>query len=437
MRWLCAYMVFVCLSRGAAAQSDAASTPQPSWFSVHYQATSIGQTHGEFNSPYEGANSLPPHREDFVSLTSTLFLAIRAGKHLEFVVNPEIAGGKGFGNVTGIAGFTNGEIPRVAAATPTLYLARGYVKASWALGPEEETVESGANVVPGQRAVNRMTTIVGKFGLTDFFDNNTYSHDPRTQFMNWSIMYNGAWDYPADVRGYTVGAMQELTMKSWSLRAATALEPTEANGPTLDWRVARNRGEVVEYEQRYQIGGQRGALRTLGFLNKEDGGTFRAALKQPGTPDVVATRHNGTEKYGFGLNLEQAITPDIGVFGRYGWADGKTEAWAFTQIDRSLSGGLSLAGRLWRRSKDSIGAGGVRNYLSGDQRAYLAAGGLGFIIGDGRLNYRPESIMESYYAFQLNRIVKLSLDYQHIANPAYNHDRGPVSVYTLRVHIEH
>jgi high affinity Mn2+ porin len=437
MRWLYAYTLLVCLSVGAAAQNDATPQALPSWADIHFQATSIGQTHGAFNSPYEGTNSLPPHRENFVSLTSTLFLTLRAGAHWEFVVNPEIAGGKGFGNVTGIAGFTNGEIPRVAAATPTLYLARGYVKTTWALGPDETAVGSGANGDPGALATNRITSVAGKFGLTDFFDNNAYSHDPRSQFMNWSIMYNGAWDYPADVRGYTVGAMQELTMKSWSLRAATALEPTEANGPTLDWRVAKNRGEVIEYEQRYRIAGQSGTIRTLGFLNREDGGTFLEALRQPGTPDVIATRRNGTAKYGFGLNLEQAITRDIGVFGRYGWADGKTEAWAFTQIDRSLSGGVSLAGRLWRRPKDSIGAGAVRNYLSGDQRAYLAAGGLGFIIGDGRIDYRPEAIVESYYAYQLNRMTTLSLDYQHIANPAYNHDRGPVSVYSLRVHIEH
>lgn len=437
MRHFRACTLFVCLSGAVAAQNDAAPQVLPSWASIHYQATSIGQTHGEFNSPYQGTNSLPPHREDFVSLTSTLFLTLRAGAHWEFVVTPEIAGGKGFGNVTGIAGFANGEIPRVAGATPALYLARGYVKASWALGPDDSAAKPGADGEPGTPpASSRITSVVGKFGLTDFFDNNAYSHDPRTQFINWSIMYNGAWDYPADVRGYTIGLVQELSLKSWSLRAATALEPTEANGAALDWNVARNRGEVAECERRYRVGGQAGAIRALGFLNREDGGTFREALKQPGTPDVTATRCSGTAKYGFGLNLEQAVTKDIGVFGRYGWSDGKTEAWAFTQVDRSLSGGVSLAGRLWKRPKDSIGFGAVRNGLSGDQRAYLAAGGHGFIIGDGRLNYRPEATVESYYAFQLNRMTTLSLDYQRIANPAYNHDRGPVAVYSLRVHLE-
>jgi high affinity Mn2+ porin len=436
MRWACACSLFIFLSAVAAAQGDPAPQAQPSWVDIHFQATSIGQTHGAFNSPYEGDNSLPAHRENLVSLTSTLFLTIRAGTHWEFVVNPEIAGGKGFGNVTGIAGFTNGEIPRVAAATPTLYLARGYVKASWALGPDEEAAKSGASGEPGTQASNRITSVVGKFGLTDFFDNNAYSHDPRTQFMNWSIMYNGAWDYSADVRGYTVGVMQELTMKSWSLRAATALEPTEANGPTLDWRVAKNRGDVVEYEQRYRIGSQTGALRALGFLNREDGGTFRTALEQPGRPDVIATRRNGTAKYGFGLNLEQALTKDIGVFGRYGWSDGKTETWAFTQIDRSISGGTVACGRSWRRPGDHVGVAAVRNQLSGDQRSFLARGGMGFIIGDGRLNYRPESVLETYYSWRATSLLTATVDYQRIANPAYNRDRGPVSVYSLRLHVE-
>jgi high affinity Mn2+ porin len=414
--------------------------PQPeekaSRWSIHFQATSIGQGHGGFPALYQGANSLPSHSEYRTSLTSTLFAAFRLNEHTEFVVNPEIAGGKGFGAVTGIAGFTNGEIPRVASATPALYVARGYVRNTFALSAETEFAEGDVNQTAGPRPVERYTSIVGKFGLSDFFDNNAYSHDPRTQFMNWAIMYNGAFDYPADVRGYTVGIMQELTMRNWSLRAAVTLEPTVANGPTLDWRVAKNRGDVFEYEQRYKIFGLGGTLRTLGFLNREDGGSFLAALAQPGVPDIITTRRNGTAKYGFGENLEQAITSDIGVFGRYGWADGKTEAWAFTQIDRTVSGGVSVQGRRWHRAKDQVGIGAVRNYLSGDQRAYLARGGMGFIIGDGRLNYAPESILEAYYAWRAAPMLTLTADYQHIVNPAYNQDRGPVSVYSIRVHIE-
>jgi high affinity Mn2+ porin len=419
---------------------EAADQSQPdteSRWSIHFQATSIGQTHGSFPSPYEGANSLPPHTENRVSLTSTLFLSFRLLKGLDVVVNPEIAGGKGFGDVTGIAGFPNGEIPRVASATPTLYAARAFLRYTIPLGSETEEVQDGINQPAGRQPASRVTLIAGKFALTDCFDNNSYSHDPRTQFMNWAIMYNGSWDYPADVRGYTIGAYSELTMRTWSLRAAVALEPTVANGPNLDTRISENRGDTVEWEQRYSPRGRSGALRILGFANRSDAGTFREALELGASPpDLGPTRRNGTLKYGFGLNIEQAITRDIGIFGRYGWANGKTEAWAFTQVDRSLSSGVSIGGRSWKRPDDRLGVAVVRNYLTGDQRRFLAAGGLGFIIGDGRLNYAPESIVEAYYAWQVTKMLILTGDYQHVQNPAYNQDRGPVSVFSLRIHIE-
>jgi high affinity Mn2+ porin len=405
-------------------------------WSIHFQATSIGQHHGAFRSLYEGPNSLPPHDESRVSITATVFLAYRLNSWTELVIDPEVAGGRGFGEVTGIAGFTNGEIPRVSSATPTLYPARAFVKNTWSLGPDAEMLTDGPNQLAGRVPVCRFTVISGRFAITDYFDNNSYSHDPRRQFMNWSLMYNGAWDYPADTRGYTIGTMQELTMRRWSLRAATVMEPTEANGPTLDTRIAKNRGEAVEWESRYRPLKHSGAVRILGFLNRERAGTFRNAMLPDGTTDLAMTRRPGTKKYGFGVNMEQEITRDIGAFGRYGWSDGRTEAWAFTQIDRSLSGGISVGGRLWKRPADNIGVAAVRNYLSGDDRSFLAAGGLGFIIGDGRLNYAPESIVEAYYAWQATRQWTFTLDYQRVSNPAYNRDRGPVSVASIRAHWE-
>lgn len=409
-------MALLCYGWGAFAQTDADKWTDR--WSVHFQATSVGQTHGAFRSLYEGENSLPPHRENRVSLTSTLFVNYKLTKNVELVGNPEIAGGKGFGMVTGIAGFPNGEIPRVAEATPTLYLARGYVRVT----------------VPRDDG-EKVTVVAGKFGLPDFFDNNRYSHDPRTQFLNWSLMYNGAWDYPADVRGYTIGVYGEYARKSWTVRAATALEPTEANGPKLDTRVGRNRGEVVELERRHVVMGRPGAVRVLGYANQDGGGTFREALALGGA-DLGPTRRNGALKYGWGVNVEQEIAGGVGVFGRYGWSDGKTESWAFTQIDRSLSGGVSVNGAYWGRRGDHVGVGMVRNELSGDQRSFLAAGGMGFIVGDGRLNYGAEKGLEAYYSCRVTGMVWISGDYQRFGNPGYNRDRGPVGVFTVRVHLE-
>ena len=367
----------------------------PSRWSLHFQATSIGQHHGSFPSLYEGENSLPPHPESRASITATFFLGLRVNRHIDLVVNPEVAGGKGFGMTTGLGGFTNGEISRTSGADLVLY------------------------------------------AVTDYFDNNTYSHDHRTQFMNWALMYNGAWDYPADTRGYTLGTMEELTMRKWSLRLAHALEPTTPNGPTFDFRVARNRGDVIEWERRHTPKGRFGVLRLLGFANRERAGTFREAMQADGTTNIESTRRDGTLKYGFGVNLEQSVTTEVGVFGRYGWSDGKTESWAFTQVDRSLSGGVSISGSLWKRKSDHIGIAGVRDYLSGDQRSFLAHGGLGFIIGDGRLDhYRPEDIVEAYYSWRAAKEWTITADFQHVRNPAYNADRGPVSVGTIRLHWE-
>ena len=267
----------LCVWLPARAQSVSNDSSEERW-SIHFQATSIGQHHGSFPSLYSGENSLPSHSESRVSLTATVFLAYRVNSWTELVFDPELAGGKGFGQVTGIAGFTNGEIPRVASATPTPYVARAYVKNTWALSEDSEMVEGGANQLAGSLPVCRFTMVTGKFAITDYFDNNSYSHDPRRQFMNWSLMSNGAWDYPADTRGYTVGTVQELTMRGWSLRAAAVMEPTEANGATFDTRLAKNRGVAVEWEKRYRPLGHAGALRVLGFENRERAGTFRDAM---------------------------------------------------------------------------------------------------------------------------------------------------------------
>jgi high affinity Mn2+ porin len=255
--------------------------------------------------------------------------------------------------------------------------------------------------------------------------------------MNWSLMYNGAWDYGADTRGYTIGTMEELRLRNWSLRMAHVMEPTTPNGPTFDTRISKNRDDMVEWERRYTPRGRFGALRILGFANREHAGTYREAVLANGATDIEATRRNGTLKYGFGVNFEQSLTPEIGVFGRYGWNDGKTESWAFTQIDRSLSGGVSVNGKLWKRKNDHLGVAGVRNQISGDQRCFshTAASGsssetAGWIITG------PRTLSRLIYSWRATKEWTITADLQPIQNPAYNADRGPVSVGTIRLHWE-
>jgi high affinity Mn2+ porin len=404
-------------------------------WSVHAQATGIGQTHGSFTSPYSGVNSLDPRRETKASLTSTLFLGLRLRKGLELYVNPEVAGGEGFSSVLGIAGFPNGEITRVTSATPKAYLSRAFMRQTWSLSGAADPVAGGPNQLAGNQPISGVTLTFGKISAPDIFDTNSYSHDPRTQFMNWSFMENGAWDYPADTRGYTWGFALELNQSRWAFRVGSFLVPTYANGLPLDRHVRRNNGDVAELELRHAWRGQPGKVKFLGYVNYANMGTYREALLEHAVnPNITHTRRSGTAKYGLGLNAEQALSPTVGAFLRLGWDDGKTETWAFTEIDRTIHGGLQVQGKSWHRAQDVVGLAGVVNGLSRDHREYLAVGGHGFIIGDGKLNYSTERILESYYAFQVHRMVTVTLDYQFAGNPAFNRDRGPVSIWALRLH---
>jgi high affinity Mn2+ porin len=436
----------------ACAVALAQTTPEPSppssppddqtfqrW-NLYYQATTIGQYHGTFNSPYAGPFSLQDYPERDVSLTITLFFAFRLAQNTLFVFDPEIAGGKGFSGVNGVANSTNGELPRVASATPKPYIARLYITQDFGFGPDKEKIESDENQLAGERPMTRYSITVGRFTLTDFFDQNRYSHDPRTQFMGWAVMYNGAWDYPADTRGYTWGWVHEFHTKNWSLRYASAAEPRIANGLRFDRRILVNRGDTFEEERRYSIGGHPGALRLLEYANHARAGNYAEAIalsEETGTrPDVTATRKNGTLKYGAGLSMDQEITKDFGVFARLGWNDGKTESFAFTAIDRLATGGVSLTGTKWKRKNDVVASELTVSGLSAVHREYLALGGYDFLIGDGKLNYGTENIWESYYNARLFKGFSTTFDLQHIQNPAYNRDRGPVWVESIRLHVE-
>jgi high affinity Mn2+ porin len=416
------------------AAQDPPSTADQRW-NLHVQATSIGQYHGNFPALYSGAFSLAKHQEAEVSLTSTLFFGLRLWRNTYLYVDPEVAGGRGFSGVNGIANFPNGEMPRVAAATPKPYLARAYITQDIALGAARESVEDEENQLAGSRPERRYSVTVGRFTLTDFFDNNKYSHDPRTQFMGWAVMYNGAWDYPADTRGYTWGWVHELHMKRWSLRYGSAAEPRVANGLRFDRRILRDRGDVIEGELRVKSKGHDGVIRALSYFNHTDSGSYANALKLA-PPDVAAVHRPGTLKYGFGLNIEQELAKDIGVFGRLGWNDGKTESFAYAVIDRLANAGVSVTGSRWRRPHDTAATAFTVVGISGVHGLYLSRGGNDFMIGDGALNRGSEYSSETYYAAELVKGFFATLDLQHITNPAYNRDRGPVWAGSLRLHVE-
>jgi len=414
--------------------------PDPEKWNVLWQATSIGQYHPSFASPYSSTFSLLNHPEAEASLTTTFFLGYLLARNTQFYFDPEIAGGRGFSATNGIANFSNGEMPRVAVATPKPYIARVYITQDFGFGDAREATESDDNQLAGSRPATRYSITVGRFSITDFFDNNRYSHDPRTQFMGWAIMYNGAWDYPADTHGYSWGWVHEFHTKRWSVRYGSAAEPRVANGLRFDRRIFRDRGDAYEGEIHFQPRGHQGAVRLLGYTNFSDSGTYAEALKLAAetrtTPDVATTHRPGTLKYGFGLNLEQEVANGVGVFARLGWNDGKTESFAFTAIDRLAQAGVSVSGSHWGRPHDTAATEVTVSGLSAVHSEYLARGGLDFLIGDGALRYGPETVSESYYSACLVKGFFATLDLQHITNPAYNRDRGPVWVGSLRLHME-
>ena len=429
---------------GARAQ-DAAATPdgappREARFDLHFQLTTVTQYHPGFDADYSGKNSLSPDAEHETTVTSTLFLGARLWKGAEVYVNPELSGGSGLSHTLGVAGFPNGEAFRVGDAQPRIYLGRLVLRQTLALGAETEPVEEDANQLAGRRPVSRWTLTVGKFGVGDFFDGNAYSHDPRTQFLNWADWTAGAWDYSADTRGYTWGFVVERDAADWSARFGATAEPKVANGLQFDTDLLHAYALSAELERRYRLRGQSGAARLLLFYNRANMGNYREAFEQAQAegqaPNVTATRRVGRAKWGLVVNLEQAVGRAWGLFLRGSWNDGDNEAWAYAEIERSLTFGGLWKGPVPGRPDDQGGIAFILNGLSRDHRDYLAAGGYGFMIGDGRLSYGPETIAELFYQAALIQHLWLALGYQFIERPAYNRDRGPVHVLGARVHAE-
>lgn len=415
-------------------------------WNYHFQFTAIVQGHPSFKAKYSGANSLNNTDEtNALSVTSTLYTGRALWKNAAVYGNAEIAGGEGISSGKGIAGFTNGETYRIGNPAPALYLARLYFQQSFPLkNTKFEKIEYGPNHLEGNIPSSRITITAGKFSLTDFFDNNKYSHDPRTQFINWALMSNGAWDYPANTRGYTSGVVVELIKPLWAIRLSGVVEPKMANGMRMDYNISKAHGLTVEFEKDWK-GSKPGAIRFLAFSNSSQAPTYNSTLQEVKNGDSTSvTVYTGTSewkkyggiKYGFGINAEQELTKEAGAFFKASWNDGKTATWAFTEIDQSISAGLSIKGSKWKRPEDHFGIAAVINGISKEHRNFLNAGLYGFIIGDGKLNYSAEAITEIYYQARLAKTLFASFDYQFVKNPSYNKDRGPVHVFAVRAHVE-
>lgn len=404
---------------------------------VYWQATLTEQYHPGFTSPYVGPNSLRPDADGAETFDATVFLGVRLWKGAEAWVDPEIDQGFGLSNTLGVAGFPSGEAYKIGAWSPYFRLQRAFVRQTLDLGGDSENVDPDVNQLGGTRTKNNLVLTVGKVAVTDIFDTNTYAHDPRADFLNWSIIDSGAFDYAADAWGYSYGMAAEWSLGDWSLRSGLFDLSVVPNSKELETDFSQYE-IVAELERRTSLWGKSGKIKLLGYVNRGRMGSYEDAIARglvtDTAPDTSLVRRIASRP-GAALNIEQQINDDLGAFARLSWNDGSEEAYEFTEINRSGSVGLSLKGNAWNRTKDTMGIASVVNALSGPAQAYFADAGLGILIGDGRLpHYGTEDIDELYYHAAIAKGLELTLDYQYIAHPAYNRDRGPVSVLAARLH---
>ncbi|MGM3276069.1 carbohydrate porin [Ralstonia sp. 24A2] len=412
--------------------------PEPERWNIHGQFTNVTQWHPSFRSPYSGTNSLTADNNNKETTDVTLYLGLRLWKGAELYANPEIDQGFGLSNTVGLAGFSSAEAYKVGKNDPYHKLPRLFLRQVIDLGGEQQAVESGPNQLAGSHSANNLTITVGKFSVVDIFDTNTYAHDPRGDFLNWAVVDAGAFDYAADAWGYTRGLAVEWTQSWWTLRGGLFALSKEPNSVTIDttWKQYQ---WVGEFEARQNWFGRPGKVKLLAFATRGRMGGYGDAVnlaQQTGnTPDTGLVRRLAWRP-GIAVNLEQEVTDDLGVFARASMNDGSKETFEFTDINQSVSAGLSLKGTRWGRPNDTFGAAVVVNGLSGAARQYFAAGGMGVLIGDGALNYGTERIAELYYNFAVIKHLTLGLNYQYVVHPAYNRDRGPVSIVGARIHAE-
>ena len=405
------------------------------------QANFVFQTHPEFPAPYSGPHSLMPHYEKATSRVLTLYTGVRLNNSTEILVDIEEAGGDALSAGFGLAGNTDLDIVRNPSLSKAPYVGRAMIHKVFALSKDKVANQRNFLSLFEEFPRRRLEIRFGKFSMPDFFDINSVGSDTHLQFLNWTTDNNGAWDYAADTRGYTVGFTADYEDRNWGLRFAEALMPKVANGIDLVWKPWQVHAENVEYElRRGLIPKKAGIVRLLAYTNSANMGIYRdqviQAAEQDATPDITAHPWHITQKYGFGVNLEQDLTHYLTAFARFGWDNGRTESFAYTEVDQTFAEGVGAKGAWWRRKQDRAGVAFISNAIKKDHQNYLAAGGLGFLLGDGRLTYGRENIVESYYTAHVWRGIYLAPGLQHINDPGYNRDRGPVVVPTFRAHVE-
>jgi len=418
---------------GSSEQNNDSAAKPVDW-QILGQATYIQQGYPGFHSPYEGQNSLTGGAQTKNTASVTAFIGLRPWEGAEVFYAPELAQGFGLSGTLGLGGFSNGEAQKAGFAYPHYNTSRLFIRQTFGFGGEQETVEQDQTHFASKVDVSRLSFTVGRVFLPDFIDNNAYADEPRTGFLNWAIWAAGAFDFPADQPGYSWGAFAELNQKDWAVRAGYLLMPKVSNSNYFDPDVF-GRGEyLLETELRYSLLSHPGKLRLIGWVNSAYSGSYADTLANPSLDLDISQTREGRVKYGAVANFEQSISDQFGLFSRLSWNNGKTEIMSFTDIDASASFGGVLKGTMWSRPDDTIGIAGAINALSPEHRAFIAAGGLGILIGDGALNYQTERILESYYSYALAKQTTLTFDYQFIVNPAYNADRGPVSIFSARFH---
>jgi high affinity Mn2+ porin len=419
--------------------APAGAAPASQTWAVHAQTTLTEQGNLAFTAPFTGQNSLPPIAEGRETFDLTLFVGVRPWRGAEIWANPEVDQGFGLHDTLGVAGFPSGEAYKVGAVAPYLRLQRLFLRQTIDLGGERAAVDPDQNQLASAPTANRVVVTIGKFNVTDVFDTNALAHDPRRDFLNWALIDAGTFDYAADAWGYTVGASAEWYEGDWVTRLGLFDLSEVPNSPQLDPGFGQFQ-MVGELERDFKFGGEAGALKLTGFVSRGRMATYADAIElgaETGEAPNVALVRQYRGRGGLSFDFQQQLTTDLGLFARGGFAGGGVEPYEFTDIDRTISAGLSLDGKRWGRVSDTIGIGGAINGISSIHEQYLAAGGLGILIGDGRLPHpATENILETWYDFGVGRFAHLTFDYQFVDNPAYNSDRGPVSIFAARVHAQ-